>query len=72
MIIKDSDRETHRERWLEIRRNGLTATEVGQIAAGKASVAGIVERKQRGYSVPHGVGEHYGAPHSGLAPYGAG
>lgn len=52
MIIKDSDRETHLERWLEIRRNGLTATEVGQIASGKASVAEIVERKQRGYTVP--------------------
>lgn len=52
MIIKDSDRETHLDRWLEIRRNGLTATEVGQIASGKASVAEIVERKQRGYTVP--------------------
>lgn len=52
MIIKDSDRETHLERWLEIRRGGLTATEVGQIASGKASVAEIVERKQRGYTVP--------------------
>lgn len=42
MIIKDSDRETHLERWLEIRRGGLTATEAGAIAAGKRTIGVVI------------------------------
>lgn len=52
MIIKDSDRETHLERWLEIRRGGLTATEAGAIAAGKRTIGGVWADKKSGKSVP--------------------
>lgn len=76
MIIKDSDRETCPDRWFEIRRGGLTATEAGAIAAGRRTIGGVWADKKSGKNVPsnpvYGVGEHYGASHSGLAPYGAG
>lgn len=52
MIIKDSDRETHLERWLEIRRGGLTATEAGAIAAGKKTIGGVWADKKSGKKVP--------------------
>lgn len=52
MIIKDSDRETHLERWLEIRRGGLTATEAGAIAAGKRTIGGVWADKKSGKKVP--------------------
>lgn len=52
MIIKDSDRETHLERWLEIRRGGLTATEAGAIAAGKRTIGGVWADKKSGRRVP--------------------
>ncbi len=52
MIIKDSDRETHLERWLEIRRGGLTATEAGAIAAGKRTIGSVWADKKSGKKVP--------------------
>ena len=52
MIIKDSDRETHLERWLEVRRWGLTATEAGAIAAGKRTIGGVWADKKSGKKVP--------------------
>lgn len=52
MRIKDSDRETHLERWLEIRRGGLTATEAGAIAAGKKTIGGVWADKKSGKKVP--------------------
>ena len=52
MIIKDSDRETHLERWLEIRRGGFPATEAGAIAAGKKTARGVWADKKSGKTIP--------------------
>ena len=52
MIIKDSDRETCLDRWFEIRRGGLTATEAGAIAAGKRAIGGVWADKKSGKNVP--------------------
>ena len=52
MIIKDSDRETCLDRWFEIRRGGLTATEAGAIAAGRRTIGGVWADKKSGKNVP--------------------
>lgn len=52
MIIPNSDRETFPDRWLEIRRWGLTATEAGAIAAGKKTIGGVWADKKSGKKVP--------------------
>lgn len=52
MIIHDSDRETRQDRWFEIRRGGLTATEAGAIAAGKRTIGSVWADKKFGRKVP--------------------
>lgn len=47
MIIPNSDRETHYERWLELRRGGLTSTDVAAILSGRKTMTHVYLEKQR-------------------------
>ncbi|MFY9190199.1 MAG: YqaJ viral recombinase family protein [Lawsonella sp.] len=47
-IIADSSRDKSRDRWLEVRRRGVTSTEAAALATGRKTVAALYKEKHYG------------------------